>query len=68
MATTSGGKAAVRLAVQKEVFTPAEERLLGLTSVTKPGRKRKVSYLCISGKKRRLKRTDSVNSNSSSLL
>lgn len=49
MASTSGGKAAVRLAVQKEVFTPAEERLLGLTSVTKPGRRRKVSFLCVSG-------------------
>ncbi len=48
MAVTAG-KAAVRLAVQKEVFTPVDERLLGLAAVTKPGRKRKVSYLCISG-------------------
>lgn len=46
----SGGKAAVRLAIQKEVFTPAEERLLGLSAVTKPGRKKKISYLCVSGR------------------
>lgn len=46
----SGGKAAVRLAIQKEVFTAAEERLLGLSAVTKPGRKKKVSYLCVSGR------------------
>ena len=48
--TATSGKVAVRLAVQKEVFTPAEERLLGLAAVTKPGRKKKVSYLCVSGK------------------
>lgn len=50
---TSGGKAAVRLAIQKEVFTPAEERLLGLAAVSKPGRKKKISYLCVSGKKKK---------------
>ena len=48
--TSGGGKAAVRLAIQKEVFTPAEERLLGLAAVSKPGRKKKVSHLCVSGK------------------
>uniref|UniRef100_A0A1X7VCF4 Exocyst complex component Sec3 PIP2-binding N-terminal domain-containing protein n=1 Tax=Amphimedon queenslandica TaxID=400682 RepID=A0A1X7VCF4_AMPQE len=55
---TSGGKAAVRLAIQKEVFTPAEERLLGLAAVSKPGRRKKTSYLCVSVYLSRIKQDD----------
>lgn len=42
-------KQTLRLLIQKEAFAQAEERLLGLAVVTKPGRKRKPSYLCVSG-------------------
>lgn len=42
-------KMATRLHIQKEVFSPADERLIGLVSVTKPGRKKRPSFLCASG-------------------
>ena len=41
--------AAIRHTIQKEVFSPVEERLVGLVNVTKPGRKKKTSFLCASG-------------------
>ena len=41
--------AAIRHTIQKEVFSPVEERLVGLVNVTKPGRKKKNSFLCVSG-------------------
>lgn len=41
---------ATRSAIQKEIFSPLEERLGALVNVTKPGRKKKSSFLCLSGK------------------
>lgn len=40
---------AVRKTLQKDVFGSGEERLVSLVNVTKPGRKKKPSYLCASG-------------------
>ena len=40
---------ATRSAIQKEVFTGLDERLVALVNVTKPGRKKKSSFLCLSG-------------------
>lgn len=40
---------AVRKTLQKDVFGTGEERLVSLVNVTKPGRKKKPSYLCASG-------------------
>ena len=42
-------KQTLRLLIQKESFAQAEERLIGIATVTKPGRKKKQSYLCVSG-------------------
>ena len=41
---------ATRSAIQKEIFSPMEERLVALVNVTKPGRKKKSSFLCLSGR------------------
>jgi hypothetical protein len=38
--------AAIRHTLQNEVFSPAEERLVGVVSVTKVGRKKKACFLC----------------------
>jgi len=40
---------AVRKTLQKDVFGSGEDRLVSLISVTKPGRKKKPSFLCASG-------------------
>lgn len=40
---------AIRYMIQKEVFS-AEDRVLVIASVTKPGRKKKPSFLVVSGK------------------
>ena len=39
----------VKSVMQKEIFQPNEERLLAVISVTKPGRKKKPSFLTLSG-------------------
>ena len=45
-----GKPSALRLTLQKDVFTAPEERLLGVAVVTKPGKKiKKTSYLCVTG-------------------
>lgn len=41
---------ALRHLIQKEEFSPTDERVLAIVSVTKPGRKKKPSFLTISGK------------------
>ena len=41
--------AAIRHTLQNEVFSPAEERLVGVVSVTKVGRKKKACFLCAAG-------------------
>ena len=38
--------AAIRHSLQKEVCDPTEETLLGILHVTKPGKKKKTSFLC----------------------
>lgn len=43
--------AAIRHIIQKEVFTPLDERMVGIVNVTKPGRKKKSSFLCIAGRR-----------------
>jgi len=40
---------AVRKTLQKDVFGSGEDRLVSLINVTKPGRKKKPSFLCASG-------------------
>lgn len=38
--------ATIRHQLQREVFEPTEERLVGVLYVTKPGKKKKTSFLC----------------------
>lgn len=38
--------AAIRHSLQRDVFEPTEERLVGVLYVTKPGKKKKTSFLC----------------------
>ena len=38
--------AAIRHSLQRDVFEPTEERLIGVLYVTKPGKKKKTSFLC----------------------
>ena len=40
--------AAIRHTLQREVFSPHDERLHGVVHVSKFGRRRKVSLLCVS--------------------
>ena len=40
---------AIKHTLQREVFLPAEERLVGLVHVTKAGKKKKSSFLCAAG-------------------
>lgn len=43
--------AAIRHSIQKEVFSPSDERLLAIVSVTKSGgRKKRFSFLTLSGR------------------
>ena len=37
---------AIKHTLQREVFLPSEERLIAVVHVTKPGRKKKASFLC----------------------
>lgn len=42
--------AAIRHSIQKELFSPSEERLLAIVSVTKSGgRKKRYSFITLSG-------------------
>lgn len=38
--------ATIRHSLQRDVFEPTEERLVGVLYVTKPGKKKKTSFLC----------------------
>lgn len=40
----------VKHTLQKEIFLPTDERLLNVVNVTKPGKKKKASLLCIAGR------------------
>jgi hypothetical protein len=42
--------AAIKHTLQREVFLPCEERLIAVVHVTKPGKKKKASFLCAAGK------------------
>ena len=54
--------AAIRHIIQKEVFTPLDERMVGIVNVTKPGRKKKSSFLCIAGRRVPARPTQKKNS------
>lgn len=41
--------AAIRHIIQKEVFDPIDESIQGLVNVTKTRKKKKFSFLCLSG-------------------
>ena len=41
---------AIKHTLQREVFLPSEERLVAVVHVTKPGRKKKASFLCAAGR------------------
>lgn len=41
--------AALKHNLQKELFNPTEERLYAVVSVTKAGKKKKASFLCLAG-------------------
>ena len=40
---------AIKHTLQREVFLPAEERLVAVVHVTKAGKKKKSSFLCAAG-------------------
>ncbi len=42
--------AALRSSLQKEVFDPSEEKLFAFTNVSRAGKKRKPSFLCVAGR------------------
>ena len=41
--------AAIKHNLQRDVFKPSEERLYAVVSVTKVGKKKKASFLCVAG-------------------
>ena len=41
--------AAIKHNLQRDLFKPSEERLYAVVSVTKPGKKKKASFLCVAG-------------------
>lgn len=46
----SGPKmAAIKHNLQKDLFKPSEERLYAVVNVTKVGKKKKASFLCVAG-------------------
>ena len=52
--------AAIKHNLQRDLFKPSEERLYAVVSVTKAGKKKKASFLCVAGIN--LARTRSVKS------
>jgi hypothetical protein len=42
--------AALRSSLQKEVFDPSDEKLFAFTNVSRAGKKRKPSFLCVAGR------------------
>ena len=41
---------AIKHNLQRELFKPNEERLFAVVNVTKAGKKKKASFLCVAGK------------------
>lgn len=41
---------AIKHALQRDIFTPNDERLLGIVNVCKAGKKKKNCFLCATGK------------------
>ena len=41
--------AAIKHNLQRDLFKPSEERLYAVVSVTKAGKKKKASFLCVAG-------------------
>jgi len=42
---------AIKHALQRDIFTPNDERLLGIVNVCKAGKKKKNCFLCATGEK-----------------
>jgi len=59
---------AIKHTLQREVFLPSEERLIAVVHVTKPGRKKKASFLCAAGRWQHHYSRDRPVSDSVSLL
>ena len=49
MAAVLSATGLLRHKLQAELFTPVNERIVGLAAVMKPGKKKKLSYLVITG-------------------
>ena len=47
--TSEIAMAALRSSLQKEVFDPSDEKLFAFTNVSRAGKKKKASFLCIAG-------------------
>lgn len=45
---------AIKHALQRDIFTPNDERLLGIVNVCKAGKKKKNCFLCATGKDHRI--------------
>lgn len=66
---TASTMTAIKHALQRDIFTPNDERLLGIVNVCKAGKKKKNCFLCATGKCITQKQLEiSVNSNIKSLL
>ena len=47
---TMAALTALRSGLQEEVFDPSDEKLFAFTNVSRAGKKRKPSFLCIAGR------------------
>ena len=47
---TMAALSALRSSLQEEVFDPSDEKLFAFTHVSRAGKKRKPSFLCIAGR------------------
>lgn len=48
---TASTMTAIKHALQRDIFTPNDERLLGIVNVCKAGKKKKNCFLCATGKR-----------------
>lgn len=46
---TASTMTAIKHALQRDIFTPNDERLLGIVNVCKAGKKKKNCFLCATG-------------------
>ena len=52
---------ALRSGLQEEVFDPSDEKLFAFTNVSRAGKKRKPSFLCIAGRSLKTCKRDNVD-------